>query len=58
MCDEGYEAMGIELDPRAKMFAASVYALADDNVVVGDVRGWADRAASADRRWDIVSCLA
>lgn len=50
--------MGIELDLRAKTLAASDYGLAEDNVVVGEVRGWADRAASVDRRWDVVSCLA
>jgi hypothetical protein len=57
MRDRGYEAIGLELDPSAKGLAASVYGLADDDVLVGDVRSWADLTAREGRRWDIVSCF-
>jgi len=54
MSRRGFDATGVELDPRAPRLAAAAYGLDAERVHVGDA---VEFLARADRTWDVVSCF-
>jgi hypothetical protein len=54
MARRGFDATGIELDPRTRRLAAAAYGIEPEQIRVGDA---VEFLADSGRTWDVVSCF-